>query len=402
MEDLVNSSSSPVVIFGAGIVGIALFNACCEKGIKVECFCDNSVTGKLRPCSSPKWPQEIEVLSLEEVKKRFNDAQFILSTCDLGGVIKQLEEEGYFKWHSCIELLSNFNSANYSYEVSLDFVKYAIDICLVNQENYLDKKLFIRSVDIVVTEKCNLRCKNCANLAQYYTEPQDSNPQELLASVDLLCSAIDGIGEFRVIGGETLVAKNLLEILPRLLKEEKVRRVLIYTNGTIVPSNGVIEYLKSDKIVFMITNYEKLSKNISKLKQALVSEGISFYEFNAGLWTDSASIERQDRTKEQQLEVYKKCCAKPIITLLKGKLYHCPFMAHADNLRAIPEYKEYIDLCNPIRRSEVTRVLIKEFLDRESFNSCSWCKGREFDKAEIRPAIQVRKPREYLRYERRN
>ena len=36
-------------------------------------------------------------------------------------------------------------------------------------------KLIVKSIDVQITEKCSLKCKDCCNLMQYYERPQDSN-----------------------------------------------------------------------------------------------------------------------------------------------------------------------------------------------------------------------------------
>ena len=43
------SANIPVIIFGAGVAGEAVFHACQDSGIKVKCFCDNNSgkTGEL-------------------------------------------------------------------------------------------------------------------------------------------------------------------------------------------------------------------------------------------------------------------------------------------------------------------------------------------------------------------
>ena len=42
---------------------------------------------------------------------------------------------------------------------------------------------------------------------------------------------------------------------------------------------------------------------------------------------------------------FKQCCVKYVYTLLDGKLYRCPFIANANNLKAIPDNpSNYVDL----------------------------------------------------------
>ena len=78
---------------------------------------------------------------------------------------------------------------------------------------YLDPDmLFIRSVDLILTEKCSLKCKDCANLMQYYENPINIESEELIGDLHDICSIADEINEIRIIGGEPLMNKQFHEI----------------------------------------------------------------------------------------------------------------------------------------------------------------------------------------------
>ena len=38
----------------------------------------------------------------------------------------------------------------------------------------------------MITTKCSLKCRNCSNLMQYYTKPQDTELNQLFKSIDNL------------------------------------------------------------------------------------------------------------------------------------------------------------------------------------------------------------------------
>ena len=88
-----------------------------------------------------------------------------LSAADIKDVINQLRTLEYSKWILASKILKEFDIYQHSFNVPMDFVEYAVATTLLCHDNFLDpKKLFLRSVDIVITEKCSLKCKNCSNL----------------------------------------------------------------------------------------------------------------------------------------------------------------------------------------------------------------------------------------------
>ena len=388
----------PVIIFGARIVGEALFYACCKAGIKVECFCDNNIN----KTKSPKC--NIEVIHTSDLKKKYQDAILLISAADIRDVVDQLHSLGYSKWHPCSLLLKDFDIYQYQFSAPLDFVEYGVSTCLLCHDSYLTPdKLFLRSVDIIITERCSLKCRDCSNLTQYYKNPKDCDIKELIKSIDVFCSSMDGINEFRVIGGEPFMNKYFDLIIKRLNDEPKVKKIIIYTNGTIIPAEDKIEGLKNNKVLLIITDYGKLSKNLNALTQKLSSNNIAFYVQKAHGWTDCAKIMRHYRNIEQQKEIFKKCCAKNTITISDGKLYRCPFAANANRLLAVPDYKnDYIDLfqepLETIDIYEMKKKIRTYLLEKDFLETCDFCNGRSFGDPEIIPTIQIDKPIEYQKY----
>jgi len=401
----IKNSGTPVIIFGSGSTGEALFHACQEVGIKVDCFCDNDIR------KIDKLLCEIKVLHTSDLKDKYQDAIFLISTADIKDIIKQLHELGFNKWYPCGLLLRDFDIHKYKFSFPMDFVEYSVSSCLLCHDSYLNPdKLFLRSVDLIITERCSLKCRDCSNLTQYYKNPKDCDTKELMQSINSFCNIVDEVNEFRIIGAEPLMNQNFDYILiSRLITEPKIRKIIIWTNGTIVPDDKKIGLLKNDKVLFMITDYGSLSRNLDALTKKLSSNKIAFYVQKAQGWTDCAKIGRHNRNIEEQREVFRDCCVKNVATISDGKLFRCPFAANAHRLKAVPDYKDdYIDL---IQKPNLDVFLTKEtinikekikhfLLERDSFETCDFCNGRAFDDPEITPAIQINKPLEYKIYDR--
>ncbi len=95
MSDIeqIKNEKLPVIIFGARSVGEALFYACQEAEIEVECFCDNNVN-KIRELVCGK-----KVIHPSDLKSKYPEAVFLISAADIKDVVEQLNSLGYQKWH---------------------------------------------------------------------------------------------------------------------------------------------------------------------------------------------------------------------------------------------------------------------------------------------------------------
>lgn len=385
----------PVIIFGAGIVGEVLWQACRQAGVEVECFCDNNINKtRSQRCG-------IRVLHTQDVKTKYHEAVFLISAADIKDVVGQLRSMGYSRWHASSLLLRDIDLTLYQLSAPMDFVEFAVSTCLLCHDSYLSPdKLFMRSVDILITERCSLKCRDCSNLMQYYKKPEDCDLDEIMQSLDMFCALVDEVNEFRVIGGEPFMNKEIHTVIERLIDEPKIRKVVIYTNGTIAPNDDQIKGLKNNKVLLLITDYGALSKKLNPLTEILRQNDITHYVAKAQGWTDCANLLRHYRKPEQQKEIFNNCCAKNTLTLSKGKLYRCPFAANADRLQAIPGYeKDYVDMFQEALKTmnshEIKNKIRSLLVEKEFLETCDFCNGRPFGASEIQPAIQASKPLEY-------
>ena len=389
--ETIQRSGQPIVIFGAGVVGEVILSACTAQGLSVACFCDNNINKtKSLFCDT-------RVVHTSALKSEYSQANIIISAADIHDVIKQLAELELATWFPGSIFLKNVNVYENTYSAPADFVDYAVNTCILSQNGYLETdKLYLRSVDIIITERCSLKCADCSNLMQYYEKPQNCVTEDVIESIQNFCKYVDEVNEFRVIGGEPFVNKDIHIITKTLIDETKVKNIVIYTNGTISPKDSQIEYLKHEKVLVLITDYGHLSKNLDKLIRTLQDNGIRYYVDQAGGWTDCSAISKHNRTEAGKRQIFTECCAKNTFTLSDSKFYRCPFAANMGRLNIVPEEKaDFIDLSDPTIRARSVSVVkkqIKAYITELDYLSvCDHCNGRSFDAPEIEPAIQLKK-----------
>ncbi len=388
----------PVIIAGAGIVGKVLLSICKKEGIDVECFCDSSkkvVQSKF--CG-------LDVVYTPDLKKKYKDAVILISVAAIKDVVELLQMLGFSNWYAGGLLLRDFDIAQSSNDASLDYTKYAIENCILCHAGYLNpNKLFLRSIDVIITERCSLRCKGCSNLVQYYQNPKNCDTNMLLKSIDLFCKVVDEVMDFRVIGGEPFMNREWHIIVKRLTDEPKGKRVVIYTNGTIIPEEKYIPVLKNKKVLVIISDYGPVSRNLVRLKQILQKNKISHHVLKMNDWLACSSISPHNRSVKQQKKIFELCCAKNMATLSDGKIHRCPYAANATRLSAVPDYKnDYVGLFKePLDKANILRTknkLINYLLNIEYLKTCDYCSGRPLAGINIKPAEQIKKPLEYHKY----
>lgn len=391
---------TPIVIVALVEEAEAIANACRDSGIFVSAFCDNEKR------KSSNLFCGLEVIHTPALPKRFPKARFLIAYHNMQTCVGQLSALGYDEFYSPLELLENYDIDKHQHRISQSYMKTKISVCMKSHGLYFDEtKTYLRSLDIMITTKCSLKCESCANLMQYYIAAKNTD-HEILSAIEILNENVDAISEFRIIGGEPLMNKGWAHIVNGIIEKDAERKIFIYTNGTIAPKDEQLETFHGKNVNFYITDYGKLSRNINKLTENLTKYDISYSRKPANNWVDCSSIRQHKRTVSELKEVFKECCAKQLYTLLNGRLYTCPFIANAANLNAIPDNRaDYIDLFS---KTHDLKQKIRKLVKMENFfPACDFCDGRpndpttalEYDgKGMITPGHQTSKPLPYKPY----
>jgi molybdenum cofactor biosynthesis enzyme MoaA len=367
--EFLKKTNDPIIIYALVDEAEAIANACRENGISVAAFCDN----ESRKTKKSYWG--LEVIFTPDLPKRFPKANFIIAHQNLDDCAEQLSEMGYAEFYSPLNLLKNYNVNNYSYLTSQLYMKNKIEnILKINELYFDDTKTYIRSLDVVITTKCSMKCESCANLMQYYINAKNTD-EKVLQAVKNISDNTDHISEYRIIGGEPLMNKQWAEITNKIIDQDPNRNVYIYTNATICPKDEQLESFKGKRVNFFITDYDELSRNMEKTVEALKKHNIPYKIRPAGNWVDCSSIRKHNRSVQSLKQVFKECCAKQLYTLISGKLFTCPFIANAAELKAIPHNKaDYVDLLSD--ESNLRNRIKKLVKMKNFFPACDFCDGR--------------------------
>ncbi|MCR4689483.1 MAG: radical SAM protein [Saccharofermentans sp.] len=232
-------------------------------------------------------------------------------------------------------------------------------------------------LDLVITECCSLKCRDCSNLMQYYCKPENLKTEDVLSDLTKLLSAVR-VEELKILGGEPFVnQKGLLAVLEFLAGSEgnKVGKINIITNGTIIPGEDVLEAIKREpKAYITFSNYGKLSAKQDEFILICKDLGISYVVLDEDFyWLDFGRVSEYKESDEFVQRQYKNCYnRKNCMTLYKGRLYVCPRQAHGTSLGLIPDTEgDFVALDKP--EVELKKAVIGLVNRQYPITACRYC-----------------------------
>lgn len=339
--------------------------------------------------------KDLLVYSPEEAKKQIKSSDSIFVTVlDIQDVIPIIENKFDNKWFALGEFITNQKADLNLTDESDEFIEYTLKAAELCHKSFLKKdNKFLHSVDIVISEKCTLNCKDCANLMQYYEDAKNIDFEMVVRDFENLVSKIDHIFEVRLIGGEPFVNKDIYKIIDYFLNSNKITKLVIYTNATIPLKGDLMKKYVTPKLVFSITDYGALSKNTNKVIDLLDEMNIAYRALPPNNWTDSAVIKDQKRSEDGMIDIFERCCGKNLFTIMYGKLYRCPFVSNAERLHAIP-----FDDKNGVSLESSIEEIVEYTSGIKYLPACNFCNGRSHDAPEIIPAIQAKEKLPFKKY----
>ena len=388
------SKSAGVIVFGTGNVGLIALNSLKNQNIDVICLSDNNIS---------RWGDVIngcKIIPPEELKSTENKTPILIANnLNFTYIRRQLRDLGLTNVYDCDFIFSKLDvdikECNLTWtEANL---KKEIDLYMYSLSAWKEKEtsLKVKNIDLVLTEKCSLKCKDCSNLMQFYAKPVDEDYDLLIPSINNFMNTVDYVHEIRLIGGEPLLYKKIDHVINHLLSLKNFGKIIINTNGTIVLKGDKMKVFQNDKIFFDISNYGKLSRNLDKLLQELTRLNIAHNYRTQTSWQDAGRIVKTNRTDEENKEIFGNCCQNQGLSILHGKLYLCPFSANATNLKGIPYAKKDIVDLNIDDKKELKRQISELYFNTEFLEACRACKGRHSNVDTVPVAVQTKVPLKY-------
>ncbi len=264
---------------------------------------------------------------------------------------------------------------------------------------YFYDQFYVRQAQICLTERCSLKCRDCAHGCYAVgADSQDMSLEMAKESADSFFDKVDLIKEFVLIGGEPFLYRDLDQIIVYIGEKyrEKMINFAITTNGTIIPEQKILDLCRKYDVLIRISNYSAelkyLEKKYAKLKEELeknkimyILGGSDYYWMDYGFKT----VERGGKA-EDLIPVFDKC--RTSCREIRGNRYYYCVMARSvsDNLGFGLGEDDYLDL-NRIKKEDKKVLLEFEmgYSDKGYLDMCNHCNGADAVNYPIPAAKQI-------------
>ncbi len=383
------------ILFGTGNLGKIALKSITNTNVNIAAIVDNDES---------KWGTKwsgYDVISPNDIVNYPNVESIVIASLNFPYMRKQITDLNLKKnIYDFDFLLNDLNLNDCDTDWSVIRCKEQLDLYIYSVDAQKRKSdLFLNSIDLVLTEKCSLKCKDCSNLMQYYAKPIDEDFTTLTNSIDTIFNNVGFIREVRIIGGEPLLYKKIDLIIKHLLKYNNYEKIYIYTNGTIVLKGDKMNVFQNNKVMFKISNYGEVSRNVEKLENKLTELNIKYITERVRTWQDCAKIQKFERDEKITKNIFGNCCENQGLTVLHGKMYLCPFAAHATNLDAIEKYPNDIIDTKNVESGDFKKKIEDLYFNRDFIGACNYCNGRDHNVAKVEAGVQTK---EVLKYEKIN
>lgn len=279
-----------------------------------------------------------------------------------------------------------------------EFYQRAFETVYFNDEKYMEEKmskcnlekLSIPNIQLVLTTKCTLNCKECFALVPYCRDKKHYALADILKEIDLLLENIDECICMELIGGEPFLYPYIKEVIRYCIDSQKIGFIEITTNGTIVPEHEVLDLCRNPRVLVTISEYDivKSESFINTLNRYGIKNRCRRFVWTSMGVLDQASnkIISHNFSREELCDAFEKCgCSKWCYAVLENKLFVCYRSAMLWLLDyPISEY-EYVDLS---QENGNVRKNIEELCFVKYSEGCNYC-GLAYGLSEsVEPGVQ--------------
>lgn len=377
-----NTRDKNLIVYGTGAIGELVYQGLKHWRRMPDYFCDHDPNKRIF--------FNIEVLRPDEIKNIPNVIVIVAFKDFLRSAIKILNDYGIKEYYSALDLieLEEIKSENISLRAKEFIVRkgsYAQLVEHVEKEDWI----CLQHIEFMVTEKCTLQCRDCSTLAPYFYSPRNIDIVNACGMFDRVLDSIDQLVELSIMGGEPFLNEQLVYLIKNYKCNKKIGAIVIYTNGTIIPDQNLLDSLNSTKVWVHISNYGKYSSKLIELTQILKNKGINFFVRKYDLWQRAGDFSEREYTREQLKWIYSRCMKAKCYSFSNSKLYCCSRASNGAKIGSVCD-TDYIDYSVYVSIKERRRQL-KELMDKKYISACKYCNGLIPGREDVKPAIQIEK-----------
>lgn len=263
-------------------------------------------------------------------------------------------------------------------------------------------KVYLQLCQIVLTERCTLRCKKCAHASNLVPrDTEDISSVAACKSADAFFSFVDYIQEFVLIGGEPFLYEGLAQVISYIGHHyrEKMYIFSITTNGTLIPDENVLQLCKQYDVLIRISNYSNAIPALRKRYDLLMNK-LTDYNISYDLapldkqWMDYGFEYVNRKASPDVLEGVFDACHTPCHEIRKDRFYYCVMARSvAENMRRDVGEEDYLDIGQLSPDNLLDKRIFFEYAmgysDKGYLDMCNFCHGAESRNFPIPAAEQM-------------
>lgn len=357
-------------IYSSGHIGRQTLHFLQTHEIEIICFINGPQRIQCGSCES------IPIYNLDKFKT-MNDTTISIVYCEghelIGNVLKNYVT---IPWY----LLYHDKKFSYKELLTID----SETLCLaksfyaqpIHHYSSLEEDLRFFYVNLCITQKCTLKCKNCNHLIPHFEPARHYDLDTIKQSVETLLQATNYIYKFGILGGEVFLHPQIYDILQFLLASPQIGCIEILTNGTVIPGKKLLNILGNEKIFLRISDYGIRSSALNFCIHFLHKNEILYSVYSDLAWHNyGLSNKAQHKSADTLIQQFQKCSSAQCYHIKGTKLYHCPYSGSIEqlNLNGYPPIPS-VNLL-PTQNTALLQKELYQLQNMPYINICDYCHG---------------------------
>ena len=247
---------------------------------------------------------------------------------------------------------------------------------------------------LVVSFRCNNRCKLCGVLAPYYETPLHFSGEELCKVVQAYFEVVTYVDKFTLSGGEPLLHPELAQVVEYLKSyESQFGKLEIITNGKLLMNPELADVLRGKaNVQFLIDDYGINSEQCRALEKQVKENGNSavyriYYgeQSHMGGWFDMGDFAIRNRPEQETQTVFRECPVNNVhfgLFIVGGEGHVCFRAWRTMDMGIVEREKhkdEFVDFLSK-EPLEIKRQKIQMMQNRiNAYGACYYCWGQGKD-----------------------
>lgn len=231
----------------------------------------------------------------------------------------------------------------------------------------------------------------------FYTKHPQLRLEDIEKNIETVFSSVDYVIDLQLVGGEPLLCRELGDVI-RYIGERHPKcyeRLMILTNGTIIPDDGLIDACKEFNVWFQISDYSRSSgftgrQRLDELTQLLSENALGFEVLDMAEWYDfKGNRGAAENASPEAMSEFMNICVCRTTVFRDGMVFPChPSASRTWGCQSnAPSHADGLPVSEIKSRKELIELDLGYWVD-DALEGCRWCYSETPLKQRIIPAAR--------------